>query len=342
MKKRLLSLAKAVLFIALFFLLYTYSRDVLRDKVQSEALAISARKPNGSYDVILAGPSHIEYALQPAQLYGEYGIVSCNTATPAQSIPTTYYVIKEMIARHKPKLVVLDLFCLFCKDNYFAPSRLHQALDNFPLSPNKAEAVFDLTEKSRAEFFINYLLYHSRWKTLTEADYTALSSYNETYRLAAGTWPYPEPYAPVPSSEKAEIPAIPLRYLQKIVDLCKEKEVGLLLTVVPYRADIDNNDVSAVLQQEMFNMAEKYAEAWGVPYINGLHHLKEIGFDFTKDMIEYSHVNASGAEKVTAWYGAYMKEHFDLPDRRCEKKYAAWDEDYEEYLQALTEAKTAG
>ena len=337
MNKNIKKIAKFLLFAVLFLSIYTYTRDVLRNKFENEALGIIMNKPNNSYDVILAGPSHMQNALQPAQLFGEYGIVSCNTATSAQSVPTTYYVLKEMVARHSPKLIVLDLFCVFLPENFFTSTRFHQAIDNFPLSINKSEAIMDLADTSKSEYFINYLLYHSRWKELTKSDYTVHDEFNETYQFHALAYPYPAPFIPV--YEKAPIPEVTHKYLEKIVDLCKENEIELLLTVIPYRADIDNNDTSAVLQQQMYNYVEDLAKEWEVDYFNGLHHLDEIGFDFTTDMIEWSHVNASGTEKLSTYYGKMIKENYDIPDRSEEQKYSEWHEDYQEYKVKLEEAK---
>ncbi len=337
MKQKIKKAAKFLLFAVLFLSIYTYTRDVLRNKSESEAFGIIMQQPDNTYDVILAGPSHIQVALQPAQLFGEYGIASCNTATAAQSLPTTYYVLKEMIDRHQPKLVVLDLFCLFYPENYFTSTRFHQAIDNFPLSLNKAEAIFDLADVSKSEYFINYLLYHGRWKELTRFDYKVHSEFNEKHQVNIGTWPYPDPF--VPTYEKADVPEVPLEYLKKIADLCKETDTELLLTVIPYRADVDNNNTSAVLQQQMYNTVEELASEWGVDYFNGLHHLDEIGFDFTTDMIEFSHVNASGANKCSNYYGKLIKEKYDIPDRSDDENYQSWCDDYQEYVAKL---ETAG
>lgn len=328
--------SKAVLFCLLFAVIFSYTRNVLRNKSESEALGVIMSQSDRSYDVILCGPSHMQYSLQPAQLYGEYGIVSCNTSTAAQSIPTTYYVIKEMLEQHTPKLVVVDLFCLFYPENFFTPTRFHQAVDNFPLGKVKAEAILGLADESKSEFFIDYLLYHGRWKELTEYDYTVLSEYNETYQLLGGTYPYPEPFEPI-FDETAEIPEIPLKYLEKIADLCRKNNVSLMFTVIPYRADVDNNDTSAELQQKMYNTAEKLCAEWNVDYFNGLHHLDEIGFDFTADMVEYSHVNASGSSKLTSFYGNMLSEKYSLPDRRSDPDYDFLKDDYAEYLTVLSE-----
>ena len=338
MNKNIKKIAKFILFAVLFLSIYTYTRDVLRNKSESEALGVIAKQPNNSYDVILAGPSHMQVALQPAQLFGEYGIASCNTSTAAQSIPTTYHVLTEMIDRHNPKLVILDLFCLFYPENFFTTTRFHQAIDNFPTSVNKTKAIIDLANENKSEFLINYLLYHSRWKELKRFDYKVQTEYNEKYQFYIGAWPYPDPF--VPSYEKADIPEIPLEYLKKIVNLCKETDTELLLTVIPYRADVDNNDTSAILQQQIYNTVEELAKEWNVDYFNGLHHLEEIGFDFTTDMIEYSHVNSSGTVKLSTYYGKMIKENYDIPNRSSDEKYSDWHEDYKEYKEKIDAANT--
>ncbi len=336
-KNGMIVFAKVILFVALFLMIFRYSGYVLRNKSKTEAIALNFDKPNGSFDVILAGPSHMQYSLQPAQLFGEYGITSCNISSTAQSIPTTYHLVKEMIRRHDPKLVVIDLFCLFYPEAYFTPTRFHQAMDSFPTGPAKAAAINDLVPQERAEFYVDYLLYHGRWKSLTEYDYTAFSTFNETYQLRKETQSFPNDFVAVDPQQKAEIPPLPLEYLEKIVTLCKETDTQLLLTVIPYRADVDNNDTSAQLQQKIYNTAADYAKEWGVDFINGLHYLEEMNFDFTTDMLEYSHVNARGAQKVTTYYGKYIKERYDLPDHSEDAAYEHWHEDYAEYLQLLQE-----
>jgi len=336
-KEMIKFILKTLLFVYLFFSIYNYTRDVFRDKFDSEALNIIADQPNGTYDVILAGSSHMQYSIQPAQLFGEYGISSCNVSTSAQSIPTTYYVVKEMIRRHDPELVVVDLFVLFYPEKAFSRARLHQAFDNFPLSLNKVEAIENLVDGDKAEFYLNYLLYHERWKNLTMWDYQFQNLKNEKYQLCTGLTQYENDFVPVPVTETAEIPEIPLYYLEKIVEVCKKTDTELLFTVIPYRADIDNNDTSALLQQRLYNTVEACAEDWGIDYLNGLHYLDEMGFDFRTDMNEYSHVNMSGARKVSNYYGAFFKENYQITDRLKDRSYRSWHEDYGKYLEQFEE-----
>ena len=57
-------------------------------------------------------------------------------------------------------------------------------------------------------------------------------------------------------------------------------------------------------------------------------------------MIEFSHVNSNGAEKLSAYYGAMIKENYDIPDHSDDENYADWYGAYEEYKAKLEEAKT--
>lgn len=335
MQKYVKGIAKTLLFVLLFTILYTGSRDVLRDKRESEALGVIVNQPNGTYDVILAGPSHMQYSIQPIQLFKEQGIAACNVSTSAQSIPSSYHIIKEMIHRHDPELVVLDVFCVFQTGNYLTPARMHQAIDNFPLSRNKAEAILDLVEEDQEEFFLNYLLYHNRWKELKRYDYRIHKEKNEKFQIITGGESFPDPFVPV--KEKAEVPAVPLSYLKRLVDLCKETDTRLLLTVIPFRADVDNNNTSGILQQQMYNTVEELAAEWGVDFINGLHHLEEMNFDFMTDMYEDSHVNVSGSHKISRFYGAYIKEHYTVTDHTNDAAYADWHDVFDEYAALLKE-----
>jgi hypothetical protein len=45
-----------------------------------------------------------------------------------------------------------------------------------------------------------------------------------------------------------------------------------------------------------------------------------------------SHLNASGAKKVTDYLGAYIGEHYNIPDRRPDAAYSSWNDAYTSYL----------
>ena len=340
-KKIIPSAAKILLFVLLFLCIYDYTGDALRGSSLSNAVPILAEQPDESYDVIFAGSSHMQLAVHPAQLFAQYGIASCNTASASQSVPTSYYVIKEMIKRHSPELVVLDLFAINGGEKYFAESWVHEALDGLPLSPTKVEAINSLLEEGREAFYLPYTFYHGRWKQLEEKDYNYSLKVIEKYQFSADLISsQPEPFTPLEPEKLSELPPVVEEYLEKLIDLCEDTQTKLLLTVAPYRADADiHENVSAAELQGRYNSVARLAEEHGVDYLNTLWYLEEMDFDFTEDLADRVHLNALGSEKVSEFYGKYLSENYELPDRSRDSRFEDWHEDCREYMQALEEHK---
>jgi len=50
-----------------------------------------------------------------------------------------------------------------------------------------------------------------------------------------------------------------------------------------------------------------------------------MGLDFYTDFADHAHLNAQGAKKYTAHLAAYLKQNYELPDRRGQKGYESWE-----------------
>ena len=76
-------------------------------------------------------------------------------------------------------------------------------------------------------------------------------------------------------------------------------------------------------------MAE-YAEAHGLRYYNFLNNVDEIGIDYTTDTYDQGgHLNLSGAEKLSKYFGNILTQELELTDHRG-------DSTYEQTWQVLT------
>lgn len=51
----------------------------------------------------------------------------------------------------------------------------------------------------------------------------------------------------------------------------------------------------------------------------------------------YSHLNPSGAKKVTSYLGKYLTENYGIKDQRNNSAYKQWNNDYDEYALYKTE-----
>ena len=53
--------------------------------------------------------------------------------------------------------------------------------------------------------------------------------------------------------------------------------------------------------------------------------------DYDTDLADSSHLNISGARKVTDFLGEYLMAYYDLEDRRQDPRYADWHEEVQAY-----------
>ena len=82
-----------------------------------------------------------------------------------------------------------------------------------------------------------------------------------------------------------------------------------------------------------------YAETYGLDYFNYEKLAPEIGIDYNTDTYDAGlHLNLSGAEKLSRYFGAYLTENYDLTDYREDPEYA---EVYAEKIRFYDEMREA-
>lgn len=110
--------------------------------------------------------------------------------------------------------------------------------------------------------------------------------------------------------------------------------IRVMLVNLPYPCP--NNS-----EEQLYTNAVWYtAEEYGIEYIDFVY-MDQI-VDYSTDCYDpASHLNPSGAWKVTDFLGQHLSQAYDLPDHRVEAAYASWDKDYAAYrelkLQSIRE-----
>lgn len=277
-------------------------------------------------DILYLGTSHILNAAFPMELWSEYGYTSYNLGGNSNTMVISYWTLMNALDYTTPKLVVLDCFETSyddkCRSTFFA----HHSLDAFPLSSTKVAAIYDIfsapeDRQLRSDFLFKFSLYHTRWKELTASDFIHESKADKGAEPKIGI------SAPAESSPTDEILSPSLDntgflYLDKIIDECEKRGIDILLTYLPFPAP-EKSWMEA-------NYVQTLAQERGLDYIN---FLKLDIVDFTTDCLDStSHLNPSGAKKVTHYLGEYIREHYDIADHRGDKAYAHWDDDLIKYL----------
>ena len=313
----------------------TLLNGAFQNKAGRQNILAGQINPDKQYDVIFAGSSHMNNAAYPMQLWKEYGFTSFNNAQSGEVIPVSYYTSKAAIETYHPKVLVLDVYMLYHPKKMGSNSWMHQSLDWLP-NRYRIPAILDLVPMDQwEEFLLPFTLYHSRWKELTQGDFwsedTVRRGCAQNFTRAQDIIGVEFQY--LPPDQKAEPSPIPVRYLDKIVELCEETDTQLVLVALPYFESSELSDVTHDLSndQAYFNWVEDYAAQKGVPYVNYFHLVDEIGFEWTECLYNYSHMNYWGGTIITDHLGAYLAENFSLPDHRDDPAYAHWNEDLKSY-----------
>lgn len=127
---------------------------------------------------------------------------------------------------------------------------------------------------------------------------------------------------------------LPMEYLDKIRELCKEKGMKLLLMKAPSLAprwyESDNRQVV------------EYAQTYHLPYINFYELLEETEIDYETDTYDGGlHMNLSGADKLTEYLGEVLSKDYHMPNHRKESDYAYVYEQKEKFFQDMIRAQQA-
>ena len=93
-------------------------------------------------------------------------------------------------------------------------------------------------------------------------------------------------------------------------------------------------------KRRTFNAVKSYADKRGINFIDCNQRLEEFGFNWKTDTYDAGdHLNYSGAVKLSAFVGEYIKKEYDLPDRREDGKYSFWQEDLKKYIKYVENAQ---
>ena len=303
-------------------------------------------------DVLLIGSSHMRHGVFPMELWRTRGIAAYNLAGNGCTIPSAYWVLVNALDYQVPEVVVMDVFDMWpgriVSDRY---GQVHEQFDAFPLSVHKAQMVLDLfrdptlTDRNgnnlyekRWEFFWNLGEYHSRWASLGKDDFAGERAIAEKSRVWKGAMPlsgvvereehkYKEMGDGSGAAEAGEQPVYDEQsreYLEKIIDLCDDRGIRLILV----NTGFDCSDEAKLFHDSVVDIAADK----GVPYYD---FTKEDFIDFGTDLNSTghnTHVNFSGAEKMSERVGSILAKEGNLQDHRGDAAYEQWRADCEAFI----------
>ena len=282
-------------------------------------------------DVIFIGDCEVYENFSPITLYEKYGISSYIRGSSQQLMWQSYYSMEETLKYEKPKVFVFNILEMeYNKPQKEAYNRL--TLDSMRWSTSKWKSIQAsmMEEESMLSYIFPLLRYHSRWDKLTSDDFKYIrkkqKSFHNGYLMRVDVRPVEEQPTPVPLADY-QFGDNAYKYLDMMVELCKENDIELILIKAP--------SIYPYWPEQWNTQMVEYAEKNELTYINFLEHVDEIGIDYSKDTYDNGlHLNLTGAEKMSIYFGKYLDDNFKLPDRRQDKEVAKdWEEKCKFYHQ---------
>lgn len=335
MKKLVVVSATAVITLVLLGVIQHLVVPKYMDDVLEGAFIREYYDETSEHDVVMIGDCEVYENFSPVELWNEYGITSYIRGSAQQLIWQSYYLLEDTLKYETPKVVVYNVQSL----THNTPQKEEynrMTLDGMRWSESKYKAIQAsmLSKENMLDYLFPILRYHSRITELTKSDFTYYFDKRKVthngYYMRVDCIPYTKEEALEESKpDDTSFGENALAYLDKIRVLCEEKGIQLLLVKAP--------SLSPVWFDEYEEQVENYAKKYHLPYINYLELVNEVQLDYETDTYDGGlHMNLSGARKLSAHIGDYMKKNFALPDHRSEEKYSKiWQEKVDFYNQMI-------
>lgn len=336
---------RAFIFLVVALLLFLYlnqvftigdtdaSRQIFEDFYEQE---------EDSIDVLYMGTSATNRYYNTTLAYHEEGVAAYNLAVmgmPMMFVPT---LIDEVEKTQDPSLYIIELRNVLKSKNEVTDAHIRRVTDSMKVSSNKFEAIktaMDYTEGATGElsnideglldYYVPIVKYHGRLISgdMSISDVTMVSGQISVqgYVLSKKTLVQKAQKDAVLSDERASLAPEMEEALNNTLDACDALDKDVIFVLSPY--SVKDGDAAKL------NTAKDMVEARGYTVIdfNEPEIFAATGIDRNTDYYNSKHVNYLGAEKYTEYLTKYIKEHYNLPDRRGDSKYALWEKGYEKY-----------
>ena len=306
-------------------------------KIVEGAMVEEYYKETTDHDVIFIGDCEVYENFSTMELWKEYGITSYIRGSSQQLVWQSYYLLEETLKYEKPKVVVFNVLSLkYDKPQKEAYNRM--TLDGMKWSMSKVNDI--KASMTEGENFIDYvfpiLRYHSRWNELTGDDLKYIFekekvTHNGYYMRVdirpQGEFPDPMPLDDYSFGENS------MKYLDMMTKLCKDNGIELVLIKAPTEYPY--------WYEEWDEQVKEYADQNGLNYINMIPLKDEIGLDMSVDTYDAGlHLNLTGAEKMSDYFGKWLVDTYGLEDHRNDPKYTkVYEEKIEYYNKMIEEQK---
>ena len=260
-------------------------------------------------DALAVGDSLIYSGISPMVIWKNYGYTTFDCAVVSQLTRMAYDYLKVAIESQHPKVVFFESLVIFRNPEKVIPATAETWFNNkyIPIinyHDNWKKLLFNSLNNDPKKFTKLNISKGYRYSKVVQA--TSKSKYN--YMAY--------------SDDEWQLIDENSYYFEKIVKLCQEKGVKLVLISIP---NID------LWNYSKHNTMVKVAQKYDLEFID-FNLDNPLNIDWQKETKDGGgHLNNSGATKVSNFLGEYLKNSGLVTDHRNDKKYQSWNESYKIY-----------
>ncbi len=263
------------------------------------------QEPENSIDVLFFGSSRVYCNIIPSILWEDTGTTAYLMSGPSQTLPFTYYYIREALRTQHPKLICFEVAGMFF-DRYEDSTKSNIAY--MPWGWNRLMATFTGAEVELwPDLLLPVLAYHDRWQNVSVQELKDRLT-PETDPLAGYTWltkstvlKAPKMYRSI--SDEGEYQRC-LEYLRKIAALCEKEDIQLLLFNAP--------SYNYVRPEDLDRLQQDTAGFPNTRYSDFNQDLDAYGIDHDTDWYDGLHLNCRGAEKFSHALAVWLQDSFTI------------------------------
>lgn len=274
--------------------------------------------PENTLDMIFIGSSHSYCTFDPEIFDERLGTNSFQMGMPLQFADSTYYTLEEILNYQKPNTVVFEVYWGVLNDDFELKqaTMLFQVLKNKELEKRYIEDVFPLSEKIKYKnnifkYQADYFAFrNSELQKDLEEKFNVSKEVKERqvgteeyrskgytycdYKMLSGEFDETNQFKGL-DGNKVEISKVQKKYMQNIVDFCKDENINLVMVTAP----IANVSMTFIENYDFIhNEIQSFADANELPYIDyNIINVEEklLTHDNFRDD---AHLNHSGVEIV--------------------------------------------
>lgn len=264
---------------------------------------------NNSLDYICVGSSHMYCTLNPLEIWDSTGTAGFILATQQQPLMASYYYIKEALKTQSPKVVVVEAWMGIAEDSHES-AVLYDAIDPLKSSVNKLQMIRDLVPKGeRKAYYLNLIKYHSRWQEILPSEIWAFVKSifvkpKDTYKGFVALDGDHETVNLLPDYDAVEtkqLSAYNAQILANMKEVIEASGAEMVLLFGPYGTQ--ETDKIAAMKGMQHWAAENCVEVLDYAQM-----LDTLSIDPKEDYYDNSHLDVSGAAKISRHFADYLAE----------------------------------